>query len=186
MNKVILMGRLTRDPEVRYSQSGQAVCRYTLAVNRSYKREGEPDADFFNVIAFAQRGEFAGKYFRKGMMVAICGELRNSSYEQNGVKRYVTDIIVTDQYFAESKASYEGRSQGGSHAQQSGGYQNYQSVAPQNNNFAPQNNGFAPQGNPYQQPSYGAAPMDSQTGASGPEGFTPVDATLEGDADLPF
>ena len=72
MNKVILMGRLTRDPEVRYSQSDQAkaVCKYSLAVNRSYKREGEPDADFINMIAFGARGEFAGKYFKKGMMVS--------------------------------------------------------------------------------------------------------------------
>ena len=98
MNKVILMGRLARDPDLRYSTSGQSVCRYTLAVNRSYKREGDPDADFINIVSFGPRGEFAGKYFRKGMMVAICGELRVSSYEQNGVKRYSTDVVATDQY----------------------------------------------------------------------------------------
>ena len=172
MNKVILLGRLTRDPDLRYSQSGQPVCRYSLAVNRSYKREGEPDADFINIVAFAARAEFAGKYFRKGMMVAICGELRVSSFDdRDGNKRWTTDVIVTDQYFAESKASFESRSQG-----QAGNFApsapngNYQNTRPQNQysqNNAPQP--FAP-----------SAP------AGGPEGFTPVDATLEGDADLPF
>lgn len=107
MNKVILMGRLTRDPEVRYSAAGQAVCRYSLAVNRVYKREGEPDADFINIIAFAKRGEFAGKYFRKGQMVAVCGELRTGSYEKDGVKHYTTDVIVSDQYFTGGKPAGE-------------------------------------------------------------------------------
>lgn len=107
MNKVILMGRLTRDPEVRYSAAGQAVCRYSLAVNRIYKREGEPDADFINIVAFGNRGEFAGKYFRKGQMVAVCGELRTGSYEKDGVRHYTTDVIVSDQYFTGSKPAGE-------------------------------------------------------------------------------
>jgi len=108
MNKVILMGRLTRDPEVRYSQSDQAVavCKYSLAVDRSYKREGEPDADFINVIAFGNRGEFAGKYFKKGMKVAIVGELRISSYtDKEGNQKKSTDVVVSEQYFAEGKKS---------------------------------------------------------------------------------
>lgn len=107
MNKVILMGRLTRDPEVRYSQAGQAVCRYSLAVNRVYKREGEPDADFISIVAFGNRGEFAGKYFRKGQMVAVCGELRTGSYEKDGVRHYTTDVIVSDQYFTGSRPAGE-------------------------------------------------------------------------------
>jgi single-strand DNA-binding protein len=110
MNKVILMGRLTRDPEVRYSQSDQAkaVCKYSLAVNRSYKREGEPDADFINMIAFGARGEFAGKYFKKGMMVAVVGELRISSYtDKDGNKKWSTDVVVSEQHFAEEKKSKE-------------------------------------------------------------------------------
>ena len=88
MNKVILMGRLTRDPELRYSQGAQgtAVCRYSLAVNRSFKREGEPEADFINIVAFGSRGEFASKYFRKGMMVGVVGELRISSYDDKDGK----------------------------------------------------------------------------------------------------
>ena len=106
MNKVILMGRLTRDPEVRYSQGAQgtAIARYSLAVNRSYKRDGEPDADFINVVAFGNRGEFAGKYFKKGMMVAVVGELRISSFnDKDGNKRWSTDVVVTEQHFCGSK-----------------------------------------------------------------------------------
>ena len=108
MNKVILMGRLTRDPEVRYSTGNDqmCICRYALAVNRSYKREGEPDADFINITAFGKRGEFASRYFRKGMMVAVVGELRISSYDdRDGNKRWSTDVVVSEQHFAESKAS---------------------------------------------------------------------------------
>lgn len=104
MNKVILMGRLTKDPEVKYTQSGKAIARYTLAVNRSYKREGEPDADFISIIAFDKRGEFSGKYFKKGMMVAVVGELRITSYnDRDGNKKWSTDVIVSEQYFAEPK-----------------------------------------------------------------------------------
>lgn len=106
MNKVILMGRLSKDPELRYGQQQCSVtCSYTLAVNRSYKREGEPDADFIRCVAFGQRGEFAGKYFRKGMMVAVVGELRVSSFTGNdGTRRYSTDVMISEQYFAERKS----------------------------------------------------------------------------------
>ena len=108
MNKVILLGRLTRDPEVRTGDKSN-VARYTLAVNRSYKREGEPEADFFNVTAFGARADFAGKYFSKGRQVAIVGELRNNSYtDKDGNKRYTTDIIVSEQYFADSKPAGNG------------------------------------------------------------------------------
>lgn len=114
MNKVILMGRLTKDPEVRYSQGSNAtaVGRYSIAVNRSYKRDGEPDVDFFNTVAFGSRGEFAGKYFRKGMQIAIVGELRNNIYtDRDGHKRTATDIIVTEQYFAESRSQNQQNNQ---------------------------------------------------------------------------
>ena len=106
MNKVILMGRLTKDPEVRYSQSAEpvAVARYTLAVNRRFKRTGEPDADFINCVAFGKSGEFAEKYFKKGQMVAVVGRLQVSSWEdQNGQKRWSTDVVIEEQHFAESK-----------------------------------------------------------------------------------
>lgn len=114
MNKVILMGRLTRDPETRYSQSAEplAVTRYTLAVDRRFgKREGEQSADFINVVAFGKAGEFAEKYFRKGQMVSVVGRLQVSSYDdKDGVKKWSTDVVVEEQYFAESKKSFEERS----------------------------------------------------------------------------
>lgn len=156
MNKVILMGRLTRDPEVRYSQgqSGTAVCRYSLAVNRSYKRDGEPDADFINVVAFGNRGEFAGKYFKKGMMVAVVGELRISSYtDKDGNKRWSTDVVVSEQHFAESRSSSENRSSQGDFAPAQPAYQQRESQAPQ---------------------------------SGSQDGFMPIDSDIEGDDDLPF
>ena len=106
MNKVILMGRLTRDPEVRYSQGSEpvAVARYTLAVNRRFKRKDEPEADFIPCVAFGKSGEFAEKYFRKGQLVGVIGRLQVRSWEDNeGKKRWTTEVIVEEQYFAESK-----------------------------------------------------------------------------------
>lgn len=106
MNKVILMGRLTRDPEVRYSQGEKpvAVARYTLAVNRAYKRDGEPDADFINCVVFGRSAEFAEKYFRQGTRIVISGRIQTGSYvNKDNVRVYTTDIIVEEQEFAESK-----------------------------------------------------------------------------------
>lgn len=108
MNKVILMGRLTKDPEVRYSQGAQpvAVAKYTLAVNRRFKREGEPEADFINCVAIGKAGEFAEKYFKKGQMVSVVGRLQVRSWDDNeGKKRWATDVVVEEQYFAEKKAT---------------------------------------------------------------------------------
>ena len=108
MNKVILMGRLTRDPEVRYSQGERpvAVARYTLAVNRTFKRAGEPDADFINCVAFDRAGEFAEKYFRQGMRVLVSGRLQTGSYvNKEGQKVYTTEVILDDQEFADSKGA---------------------------------------------------------------------------------
>lgn len=108
MNKVILMGRLTRDPEVRYSQGERptAVARYTLAVNRTFKRAGEPDADFINCVTFGRSAEFAEKYFRQGIRIVVSGRIQTGSYtNRDGVKVYTTDVIVEEQEFAESKAS---------------------------------------------------------------------------------
>lgn len=108
MNKVILMGRLTRDPEVRYSQgdSSMAIARYTLAVDRRFKRDGDQQtADFINCVAFGKAGEFAEKYFRKGTKIAVTGRIQTGSYERDGQKVYTTDVVVEEQEFAESKAS---------------------------------------------------------------------------------
>lgn len=110
MNKVILMGRLVKEPEVRYSQGAEplAIARYTLAVNRRFKRQGDPDADFINCVAFGKAGEFVEKYFKKGQLVSVVGRLQVRSWEDNeGKKRWSTDVIVEEQYFAESKAAAE-------------------------------------------------------------------------------
>ena len=108
MNKVILMGRLTRDPEIRYSQGERstAVARYSLAVNRTFKRDGDPDADFINCVAFGRQAEFAEKYFHKGIRIVITGRIQTGSYtNKDGVRVYTTDIVVEEQEFAESKAA---------------------------------------------------------------------------------
>jgi single-strand binding protein len=107
MNKVILMGRLTRDPEVRYSQGERpvAVARYTLAVNRNFKREGEPAADFINCVVFGAGAEFAEKYLRQGLRIIISGRIQTGSYtNRDGVKIYTTTVVVESQEFAQSKS----------------------------------------------------------------------------------
>ena len=106
MNKVILMGRLTRDPEVRYSQGQNQTCiaRYTLAVERRFKQEGQQSADFIGCVAFGKLGEFAEKYLKQGTKVAITGKIQTGSYtNRDGQKVYTTDIVVEEQEFAESK-----------------------------------------------------------------------------------
>ena len=110
MNKVILMGRLTRDPEVRYSQGGEnslAIARYTLAVDRRFKRNGDDQtADFIGCVAFGRNAEFAEKYFRQGLKVVVTGRIQTGSYtNKDGQKVYTTDVVVEEQEFAESKAS---------------------------------------------------------------------------------
>lgn len=125
MNKVILMGRLTRDPDIRYSagESSTAVARYTLAVDRRFKRDGEPTADFINCVAFGRSAEFAEKYLRQGIKIAITGRIQTGSYtNREGVKVYTTDVVVEEQEFAESKnasaensASYGAANYGGNY-----------------------------------------------------------------------
>lgn len=110
MNKVVLVGRLTRDPEVRYSQgdNATAVARYTLAVDRRFRRDGEPTADFIPCVIFGRSAEFAEKYFHQGMRVSISGRIQTGSYtNKDGVKVYTTEVIVEEQEFAESRAEAE-------------------------------------------------------------------------------
>ena len=110
MNKVILIGRLTRDPDVRYSQAEEsvAVARYTLAVNRRFHRDGEQAADFVSCVAFGKQGEFAEKYLRQGIKIAITGRIQTGSYtNRDGQKVYTTDVVVEEQEFAESKSASE-------------------------------------------------------------------------------
>ena len=108
MNKVVLVGRLTRDPEVRYSQgdNATAVARYTLAVDRRFRRDGEPTADFIPCVIFGRSAEFAEKYFHQGLKVVVTGRIQTGSYtNRDGNKVYTTDVVVEDQEFAESKAA---------------------------------------------------------------------------------
>ena len=124
MNKVILMGRLTRNPDVSYSQGEKATCvaRYTLAVNRRFRRDGEQDADFIRCVAFGRQGEFAEKYLKQGTKIVISGRIQTGSYtNRDGVKVYTTDVVVEEQEFAESKAAASNYAGG---YQQQGGYQN--------------------------------------------------------------
>ena len=157
MNKVILMGRLAREPEVRYSQGTEplAIARYTLVVNRRFKRQGEPEADFINCVAFGKTGEFAEKYFKKGQMVSVVGRLQVRNWEDNeGKKRWTTEVIVEEQYFAEGK--HDSEKNGGS------------KPAPEQSRPAAASNKPA-----------------KQMGLADSPGFYPIDESIEDD-DLPF
>lgn len=105
MNKVILLGRLTRDPEIRYSAGAEqkAVVKFVLAVDRAYKKDGEQSADFINCVSFGKSAEFAEKYFRKGQKILVEGRWQTGSFEKNGVKFYTNDCIVERFDFADSK-----------------------------------------------------------------------------------
>lgn len=114
MNKVALLGRLTKDPDVRYSQgeNASAVSKITLAIDRRFKRDGEQSADFINCVAFGKTAEFQEKYFHKGTKVAIVGRIQTGSYtNKDGNKVYTTDVIVEEQEFAESKSSGGGNAE---------------------------------------------------------------------------
>ncbi|MCI9337632.1 MAG: single-stranded DNA-binding protein [Lachnospiraceae bacterium] len=125
MNKVILMGRLTRDPEVRYSQgaSQTSVARFSVAVDRRFKREGEPDADFFNCTAFGKQAEFIERYLHKGTKVVLCGRIQNDNYtNKDGQMVYSVRVMVDEIEFAESKNASGGNAGGGYN--NAGGYNN--------------------------------------------------------------
>lgn len=116
MNKVILMGRLTRDPEVRYSQgtSQTSVARFSVAVDRRFKREGEPDADFFNCTCFGKQAEFVERYLHKGTKVVLCGRIQNDNYtNKDGQMVYSVRVMVDEIEFAESKNASAGNNDGG-------------------------------------------------------------------------
>lgn len=126
------MGRLTRDPEIRYSQgeNSTAVANYTLAVDRRYKREGEDNADFIGCVAFGRAAEFAEKYFRQGLKITVCGHIQTGSYtNRDGQKVYTTKVVIEEQEFAESKKSSEGSGSG-------------RDTGPQENRPKPDEDGF--------------------------------------------
>ena len=122
MNKVVLMGRLTRDPEVRYGagENSTAVARYTIAVDRRFKRDGEQSADFIGCVAFGRNAEFAEKYLRQGTKIVLTGRIQTGSYtNRDGQKVYTTDIVVEEQEFAESKAAAAGNGGQGNYSRAS-------------------------------------------------------------------
>ncbi len=122
MNKVILMGRLTRDPEMRQTPQGTPVASFSVAVNRRFAKEGQQQADFINCVAWRQQAEFICKYFRKGSMIAIVGSIQTRSWDgQDGKRQYATEVLVDEVYFTGSKA--ESGTQGGSGNYTGGGYQ---------------------------------------------------------------
>ena len=165
MNKVILMGRLTRDPEVRYSagENALAIARYTLAVDRRFRRDGEATADFIPCVSFGRTAEFAERYFHQGMRITICGRIQTGSYTNNeGNRVYTTEVVVEEQEFAESKNASQANASA---------YQSQQSSAP----------AYQPSTPAYQQPSapaYQAAPKPAA------DGFMNIPEGLE--EELPF
>lgn len=113
MNKVMLMGRLVRDPDVKYTQGTTSIARYTLAVERRFKRDGDANADFINCVAFGKAVEFAEKYLKKGTKITVVGRIQTGSYtNKNGQKVFTTDVVVEEQEFAESKSSNQQNSSG--------------------------------------------------------------------------
>lgn len=141
MNKVIISGRLTRDPEIRYSQSAEpiAVTRIGVAVNRRFKRDGEPDADFINCVAFGKTAEFISKYFTKGRMIGIVGTLRTNSWtDNNGQKRTSVEVQIEEAEFLESKSAFENSQQSNTpnmSNQEQPTYNNTQNNAPDSDDF---------------------------------------------------
>lgn len=109
---------MTADPELRHTQAGKAVVSYRLAVDRQFKSDGQPEADFINCVAWGKTGEFAGKYLHRGTKIAIEGRIQTGSYEKDGVKHYTTDIIVDRHEFCESKRSSDPDNYSGSYAEQ--------------------------------------------------------------------
>ena len=167
MNKVILMGRLTRDPEVRYSagESGTAIARYTLAVDRRFKRDGEGTADFISCVSFGRTAEFAEKYFRQGLKIIVSGRIQTGSYtNRDGQKVYTTEVVVEEQEFAEGKNSSQ-QGAGQQPPQNYGGQQNapQQSVPQQS-----QPQGYGQQGG-YNVPQQ-SVPQQSQPQGYGQQG----------------
>lgn len=110
MNSVSLVGRLTRDPDVRYTDGGVTIAKFSIAVDRRFKKEGQPDADFPNITAFGKTAEFIEKYFSKGQRIGLTGRIQTGSYEKDGQKVYTTDVVVEAVEFVESKSSGDNQS----------------------------------------------------------------------------
>ena len=112
MNHVILMGRLTKEPELRQTPNGVSLARFSIAVNRRFAKEGQQQADFINCIAWRQTGEFISKYFQKGSMIAVVGSIQSRSWDgQDGKKQYATEVVVNEAYFTGGKKENNGYTQ---------------------------------------------------------------------------
>ena len=136
MNKVILVGRLARDPELRTTGGGQSVCRFAVAVDRRFKRDGQPTADFINVVAFGKTAELINQYLGKGRRIALEGRIQTGSYTANdGSKRYTTDIILENFDFIDSRNDNSAGNSGGYQQNGNGGYNGGGGQG--NNNAAP-------------------------------------------------
>ena len=169
MNKAILIGRLTRDPELRYTSSNRAVCQFTIAIDRPFTNQatGAREADFINVVAWDRTGENVGKFMTKGRLIAVEGRIQTRNYDDKDGKRvYVTEVLASNVQFLESKASTTNQTSG-----------NYQP----NNNY--QQNSYQPQ--PIPEPSFNAAPVESVDLDNDP--FASFgEAIAVSDNDLPF
>ena len=199
MNKVVLMGRLTRDPEVRYSQgeNSTSISRYTLAVDRRIKRDGEATADFISCVSFGRTAEFAEKYFHQGLRIVISGRIQTGSYtNREGQKVYTTEVVVEEQEFADSKNSpQQGSGQSGytpNASQQStvpqqpaqqgsgqGGYTPNTSRQQPQQGYAGQQGGYSAPQQPAQQGGYNGGSF-----GMGDDGFMNIPEGL--DDELPF
>jgi single-strand DNA-binding protein len=109
VNKVILGGRLTANPELKTTQSGKSVCSFSIAVNRKIKQQGQPDADFFNIVAWSNNADTVARYFKKGSSICVVGNIQNRTWtDNNNQKHYATDIVADEVYFVDSKSESEG------------------------------------------------------------------------------
>ena len=154
MNKVILMGRLTKDPAISMTQSQNPMkyARYTLAVERRTKQDGNQNADFISCIAFGKNADFVEKYLHQGTKIVVCGRIQTGSYtNQNGQKIYTTDVVAEEHYFAESKGNGQGNNQNQPQNNNYGQPQNSNYGQPQNSNYGQPQGGQQPN---YQQPNY--------------------------------
>lgn len=175
MNKVILMGRLTKDPEIRYSQGDEplAIARYTLAVEKRFKREGDQKADFIPCVAFGKQGEFAEKYFRKGQLVSVVGRLQVRNWEDNeGKKRVTTEVVVEEQYTTAPTTKAADNSVGA-----------FKNVSPESRRSASIAEGKVASDNKKDGEKTISQTVREKNKA--PEGFYPIDDNIE-DEDLPF
>ena len=135
LNKVMLMGRLTRDPELRATQSGVSVTTFTLAVDRNFQRQGEErQADFINIVAFRHTADFVKKYFVKGQLACVCGSIQTRTWEQDGKKNYVTEVIAEEVHFTGDRRDNNG-SNSGYQAQQRPSNDGYFQDGPANDGF---------------------------------------------------